>query len=302
MRLPALYTARYAALSQQLLGRVVPVQVGYGEPVVPIGYTLEEVAESLVPSRETLLHGGGEWRPLSRAYWRQLDAAGLEAIAGELNAISARHGGKPLVLVSEDNLLRGHRDPRVVAAAWLEEHGVGPVYELTGDGRKLLYTELPKRVWPKRPKQHDPRWTHGGEPLSEWPLSEDDLRAWIRARHLQFARTNPANPHEYTHRDWGDEEMFLRVICHIREHGRQEAYAGDDYTVFDLDEHFYWSMGDPVAVTVILNRKYHDPVAQVRLAEQRTGKSREELGLRLQRSRPSERVKDTASEPERLFD
>jgi hypothetical protein len=49
--------------------------------------------------------------------------------------------------------------------------------------------------------------------------------------------------------------------------------------VFDLDEFFYWSMGDPIPCTVILNRKYHDPEKQTRLAEEQTGKRREELGL-----------------------
>ena len=248
MRLPALYTARYAAVRQQLLGRVVPVRVGPALPIVPISYALEEVAESLVPSRETLLHGGGEWRPLCRAYWRQLDAAGEARVAEELADISARHSGRPLILVGEDDLLKGHRDLRVVAAAWLEEHGAGPVCELTSDGRKLHYGELPKRVQPKRPKQHDRRWTHDIEPIREWPLSEDDLRAWVAARHWQFARTSPANPHQYSHRDWGDEQMFLRVIAHIRQFGHEEEYAGDTYTVFDLDEFFTgaWAIRAPL--------------------------------------------------------
>jgi hypothetical protein len=277
--LPQLYTARYAAERVLASGRAVPVRVGFA-PIVPIStYALSEVAESLVPSRETIVTGGGEWRPMSRAYWRQLNRTGPERIGEELAGISERHGGKALVLVSEDDLEKGHRDLRVVAAAWLEEHTGRRVYELTADGRKVHYKELPKRVQPKRPKQHDERWTHGKEPIREWPLSEDDLRAWVRARHWQFAKTTPGNPHEYTHRDWGDEKMFLQVIRHIREHGRQEAYGGDTYTVLDLDEHFYWSMGDPTYCTIILNRKYHDQEKQAELAEEQTGRSREELGL-----------------------
>jgi hypothetical protein len=302
--LPQLFTARYLAQDVLSSGEVVPVRIGFAPPIVPISYTLEEIAESMVPSREVILHG--EWRPLARAYWRQLDAAGLERIAGELNDISARRGNKPLVLASEDDLEKGHRDLRIVAAAWLEEHDGRAVYEWTGDGRKLHYAEMPWRVQPKRPKKHDRRWSHDKEPLAEWPLTEADLRAWIAARFWQFARTTPHNPHEYTHRNWGYEDMFFRVVRHIREYGRPQRYAGDTYTVYDLDQFFYWTMGDPTCCTVILNRKYHDPEKQARLAEERTGRSREELGLRITPEakpgsrRPEGRL-DEAAQP-RLYD
>ena len=88
--------------------------------------------------------------------------------------------------------------------------------------------------------------------------------------------------------------MFLRVVAHVREHGRLEEYGGDTYTVYDLDDFFYWSMGDPAAVTVILNRKYRDPEKQARLAEEQTGKSREDLGLKIARGEASE---DQAVQP-----
>ena len=40
---------------------------------------------------------------------------------------------------------------------------------------------------------------------------------------------------------------------------------------------------------MILNRKYHDPEAQTRLAEQQAGKNREELGLQMETLRHSRR-------------
>ena len=57
-------------------------------------------------------------------------------------------------------------------------------------------------------------------------------------------------------------------------------------------------MGDPAAVTVILNRKYHDPEKQARLAEEQIGRTREELGLKTARGKASE---DQAVQP-RLSD
>ncbi len=287
-----LYTARYRALEGPGTEGIVPVRVGPLPPIVPASFPLEEmeVAKTLIPARETLVSGGGEWRPLCYAYRRQLDEVGAEGIVEELAGISERHGYRPLALAGEDDLERGHRDPRIVSADWLQEKLGIVVLELTADGRRLRVEDLPKRVRPKRAKEHDARWTHGAEPLREWPLTDDDLREWIAARHWQFARTSPGNPHEYSHRSWGDEGMFLRVVAHIRERGRQEEYASDIYTVYDLDDCFYWTMGDPAAVTVILNRKYHDSEKQARLAERMTGRSREELGLKIARPTQLETV------------
>jgi hypothetical protein len=295
-------TARYTALDAMLPntpeGRSpVAVRVYPAPPIVPVRYELREVARTLVPTGETLAHGGGEWRPLCYAYWRQLDWTGADRVAEELAAISARNGDRPLALCGEDDLERGNRDPRVLAAAWLEEKLGVEVLELTTDGRRLHAEDLPKRVRPRRPRHHDSRWTHGAEPLRPWPLTDEDLREWVAARFWQFARTSPRNPHEYSHRSWGDAEMFLRVVAHVREHGRLEEYGGDTYTIYDLDD-FFWTMGDPAAVTVILNRKYHDPEKQARLAEEQTGRTREELGLKTARGKASE---DQAVQP-RLSD
>ena len=129
------------------------------------------------------------------------------------------------------------------------------VPELTADGRRLRAEDLPKRVRPKRPKRHDSRWTHGAEPLRPWPLTDGDLRAWVSARFWQFAKTSPRNPHEYTHRAWGHEETFLRVVLHLREHGRQELYGGDIYTYYVADGFKHWTMGGDLMSTILINRK-----------------------------------------------
>ena len=67
------------------------------------------------------------------------------------------------------------------------------------------------------------------------------------------------NPHEYTCRIWGDEETFLRVVLHLREHGRQEVYGGDTYTYYVADGFKYWTMGADLMSTILVDRK---PVGQ----------------------------------------
>jgi hypothetical protein len=286
IELPQLYTARYLAQDLLSSGRVVPVRIGAGPPVIPLPYELKETAETLVPSNEVILLG--EWRRLSPAYWEQLDCTGAQEIGEELAAISERYGGKPLALLDYSNLMKAQKSTRIVFSAWFEERTGLAVPELLNTGEAVHFSELPKQVQPKRPKTHDRRWSD--DRLRDWPLSEADIKEWVGERHWQFARTSPTNPHEYTHRGWGNEQMFLRVIVHIREHGRQEWYGGAVYTVYDCAEWFFWSMGDPLSTTVILNRKYHDPEKQIRLAEERTGRSREELRLHAETLHRSGRV------------
>lgn len=273
--LPRLFTSRYFAEGLLSSGQVLPVGISFKPPAIPLAYEVVRGPTSLVPERHTL----GEWAHLSKSYWEKLDSVGPERIGAELAAISERHGGLPLALLCWEDLTKGHLCYRVTFSCWWEQQTGRVVPELLGSGESRHYTELHARVKVKRPKAHDHRWSE--DEVREWPLSHGDVAKWIAGRFWQFARTAPTNPHQYTHREWGNEEMFEKVVLHARENGRQEVYAGREYTVFDLGPHFYWTMSDEIATTVILNRKFHDPEAQARLAEEQTGKSREELGLKI---------------------
>jgi len=252
---PSLFTARYLAEGALREGEAVPVRVSMRPPLIPLPYELEETARSLVPKPWM----AGEWPWLSPAYWSHLDALGAEKIGKELEAISERHGGKPLALLDHEDLTKGHRSLRVVFAAWWEANARQVVPELLDDGQILHYSELHMRTRPKRPKnpREDRRWTD--DEVLGWPISHEDFERWARGRHWQFARTMPQNPHEYTHRSWGHEETFLRIVLHLREHGRQELYGGDLYTYYLGNGFKHWTMGADLMSTILINRK---PVGQ----------------------------------------
>jgi hypothetical protein len=78
-----------------------------------------------------------------------------------------------------------------------------------------------------------------------------DLCRW------QAAKSGP--PHEYTIRDWRPEaeEDFERAAAGIREFGYFQAFYRNTYIYFNLDGLKYWTMGDPLAETTVLNR---DPI------------------------------------------
>lgn len=280
-----LFTARYFAQDVLTSGAVVPVFISVSPPVIPLPYEVVRGPESLLPDHWSL----GEWRELSRAYWSKLDALGVERIAGELAEISEHHGGLPLALLCYEDLLKGDLCYRAVFSEWWEHHTGEQVLELLEGGGRRHHTTLHRRLKVKRPKVWTEDRRYRPVKLTGWPISHQQLAEWLDTRYWQFARTTPQNPHEYTHRRWGDPESFERAVLHIREHGRQESYAGREYIVYDCGPHFYWTMGDELATTVILNRKFHDPESQAQLAEEQTGKSREELGLGLMKQeKPAE--------------
>jgi hypothetical protein len=252
---PRLFTARYLAENALAGGEVVPVRVSMRPPLVPLSYKLEETAWSLVPEPWMT----GEWPWLSPTYWCHLDGQGAQKIGKELRDISERCGGKPLALLDYEDLAKGHRSLRVVFAAWWEANAGQVVPELLDDGQILHYSQLHKRTRPKRPKnpREDRRWTD--DDVLGWPISHEEFERWARGRHWQFARTMPQNPHEYTHRAWGHEETFLRIVLHLREYGRQEVYGGDLYTYYVAKGFKHWTMGTDLMSTILINRK---PVGQ----------------------------------------
>jgi hypothetical protein len=169
--------------------------------------------------------------------------------------ISARPTGtSPLALLDYEDLLRGLRNHRIVFSAWWEEQTGKAVPELTNDGKKLHYSQLPRQVQPKlsKPKEDDPRFTVD-KPLA-WPLTHREVEEWIAGRHWQQARSR-SNPHSYTLRQWGHEKTFELIVLHIREYGYEAVFAGSVYTQYDCGDHFYWTMGNSLPTTVVLNRK-----------------------------------------------
>jgi hypothetical protein len=93
-------------------------------------------------------------------------------------------------------------------------------------------------------------------------FSADDARAYIATVRWQFAKTMPEWPHEYTLRDWRQdlESEFFEFVTLIRREGIVKPWPRDaaaplyHHTYLELDGWEYWSMGAPVAETILVNR------------------------------------------------
>ena len=60
-------------------------------------------------------------------------------------------------------------------------------------------------------------------------------------------------------KNWERDEEFVRAAMFIRTKGAVEwwpdAYSGRPYVALNLGGHHYWTMGDPMSSTILINRK-----------------------------------------------
>lgn len=105
------------------------------------------------------------------------------------------------------------------------------------------------------------------EPIDYFPteirekyFEADDnrIRDFISRYPWTFAKTYADfAPHEYYVKDKLDErgqEDFVWFVEYIRENGFDCKFAGKKHTYYELDGYYYWTMGNPIEETIILNR------------------------------------------------
>ena len=84
------------------------------------------------------------------------------------------------------------------------------------------------------------------------------IRLFVSRYPWTFAKTYADfAPHEYYVKDKLDDagqEEFVWFVEFIRDYGFNCKFAGKEHTYFELDGYYYWTMGDPVEKTTILNR------------------------------------------------
>jgi len=68
-------------------------------------------------------------------------------------------------------------------------------------------------------------------------------------------KTKSQCPHEYTlRREAPNEKLFEDFVMHIRHHGYRARFNKSIHTYLDLDDWQYWTMGSPLARTILINR------------------------------------------------
>jgi len=92
-----------------------------------------------------------------------------------------------------------------------------------------------------------------------------ELLAFVDAQTWTFAKTMPEWPHEYIVRALVDERLFVRLVEHIRAHGREGSFYQRRLIYFEEAGLVYWTMGAPLDETTIVNRCRKEDTYEERL-------------------------------------
>ena len=94
----------------------------------------------------------------------------------------------------------------------------------------------------------------------------DELKGFINNTQWFFAKTYAAIwPHHYIVRERVDGNLFLKMVQHIRCFGYEGRFYKMKITYFDEDGYVYWTMGEPIKETTIINRCIKENTYEYRL-------------------------------------
>ena len=111
-------------------------------------------------------------------------------------------------------------------------------------------------------------------PMSNHVPLPDHLRDFVKSCQWRFAKTYAQTwPHEYIVRDRVDRDKFIQLVQHIRAYGRPRPFYQKSYIYFSEDGKLYWTMGDAVEETTIINRCREEDSYEQRLIDGRLPES-----------------------------
>jgi hypothetical protein len=80
------------------------------------------------------------------------------------------------------------------------------------------------------------------------------LQGFVDFVQWTFAKAIPEWPHEYIVRNRVDENLFVMLVQHIRSQGYENKFYEKTFTYYDHGGMVYWTMGEPLRDTTIINR------------------------------------------------
>lgn len=93
-----------------------------------------------------------------------------------------------------------------------------------------------------------------------------ELKDFIENAPWIFAKTYADTwPHHYMLRKQVDDNLFVRTVKHIRTYGTEGAFYTKTYLYYFEDGLVYWTMGNPVEKTILINRCPEENTYEARL-------------------------------------
>ena len=86
-------------------------------------------------------------------------------------------------------------------------------------------------------------------------MTEKEFAAFVAAHEWTFAKSMPKAPHFYVVREKcrADDE-FVEAETFIRKYGFPRKFFRKTFIYLDFEGNSYWTMGNPLAITKIINR------------------------------------------------
>ena len=86
-------------------------------------------------------------------------------------------------------------------------------------------------------------------------MTRDEIAGFIASNSWTFAKTLSHIPHEYLVKSrCSDAITFERLVLWIRKVGVRRPFGRAHYVYLDFDGWVYWSMGNTLSATSVLNR------------------------------------------------
>ena len=93
-----------------------------------------------------------------------------------------------------------------------------------------------------------------------------ELKDFIENSKWIFAKTYADTwPHHYIVRERCDEDLFIKLVRHIRQFGYEGPFYSKKYIDFEEAGYVYWTMGAPIEETTIINRCTKENTYEYRL-------------------------------------
>lgn len=86
-------------------------------------------------------------------------------------------------------------------------------------------------------------------------MTREQFDAFVKSHQWRTAKTMPQIPHAYVVREnCRDDNEFCQAVMFIRKWGEGRRFFKKTYIYLDLDPYTYWTMGNPLDRTKIINR------------------------------------------------
>ena len=82
----------------------------------------------------------------------------------------------------------------------------------------------------------------------------ENILKMINSSNWIFAKTMPEWPHKYIVRNVQNEKDFFEFVKYIKASGKPEVFNNKTYIYLEIDGWKYWTMGNPIKETTIINR------------------------------------------------